>query len=108
MLKRCLWLLSIRNWGDDMNESTTITIDNIVQLIEGIAEAEYQRGYVAGLEEKRLTEKHWGKEKEDKTELNNIIKNVHGSIENRINAAYNLGRREGYKEQELCEEDKTE
>lgn len=91
-----------------MNESTTITIDNIVNLIEGIAKAEYQRGYVAGLEEKRLTEKHWGKEKEDKTELNNIIKNVHGSIENRINAAYNLGRREGYKEQELCEEDKTE
>ena len=91
-----------------MKESTTITIDNIVKLIEGIAEAEYQRGYVAGLEEKRLTEKHWGKEKEDKTELNNIIKNAHGSIENRINAAYNLGRREGYKEQELCEEDKTE
>ncbi|MEE1352074.1 MAG: hypothetical protein UHM23_08520 [Clostridia bacterium] len=49
-----------------MNESTTITIDNIAKLIKGIAEAEYQRGYVAGLEEKRLTEKHWGKEKEDK------------------------------------------
>lgn len=43
-----------------MNESTTITIDNIVKLIEGIAKAEYQRGYVAGLEEQRLTEKHWG------------------------------------------------
>ena len=42
--------------------------------------------------------------REDKTELNNIIKNAQGSIENRINAAYNLGRREGYKEQELCEE----
>ena len=79
-----------------MNESTTITIDNIAKLIKGIAEAEYQRGYVAGLEEQRLTEKHWGKEKEDKTELNNIIKNAHGSIENRINAAYNLGRRECY------------
>lgn len=50
-----------------MNESITITIDNIVQLIEGIAETEYQRGYVAGLEE-MLTAKHWGKEKEDKTE----------------------------------------
>lgn len=48
-----------------MKESTTITIDNIVKLIEGIAKAEYQRGYVAGLEEKRLTEKHWGKEKEE-------------------------------------------
>lgn len=44
-----------------MNESTTITIDNIVKLIEGIAKAEYQRGYVAGLEEKRLTEKYWGR-----------------------------------------------
>lgn len=51
-----------------MNESTTITIDNIVKLIEGIAKAEYQRGYVDGLEEQRLTEKYWGKEKEDKTE----------------------------------------
>lgn len=78
-----------------MNESTTITIDNIAKLIKGIAEGEYQRGYVAGLEEKRLTEKHWGKNKEDKTELNNIIKNAHGSIENRINAAYNLGKKEG-------------
>ena len=28
-------------------------------------------------------------------ELNNIIKNVHGSIENRINAAYNLGKKDG-------------
>lgn len=43
-----------------MRESTTITIDNIVKLIEGIAKAEYQRGYVAGLEEQRLTDKHWG------------------------------------------------
>jgi hypothetical protein len=47
-----------------MNESTTITIDNIVKLIEGIAKAEYQRGYVAGLEEQRLTDLHWGKDKQ--------------------------------------------
>lgn len=42
-----------------MNESTTITIDNIVKLIEGIAKAEYQRGYADALKEKELTEKHW-------------------------------------------------
>lgn len=28
-------------------------------------------------------------------ELNNIIKNAHGSIENRIKAAYNLGKKDG-------------
>lgn len=47
--------------GGNMTETTTITIDNIVKLIEGIAQSEYQRGYANGLEEKRLTEKHWGR-----------------------------------------------
>ena len=55
-----------------MNESTTITIDNIVKLIEGIAKAEYQRGYVAGLEEKRLTEKHWGRKQPEKPILDKM------------------------------------
>lgn len=54
-----------------MNESTTITIDNIVKLIDGIAKAEYQRGYVAGLEEKRLTEKHWGRKQPEKKNCDN-------------------------------------
>ena len=51
-----------------MNESTKISIDNIVKLVKLIAESEYRRGYVDGLEEQRLTEKYWGKDKEDKTE----------------------------------------
>jgi len=51
-----------------MTEATAITIDNIVKLVEEIAQAEYQRGYANGLEEKRLTEKHWGKKPEKSCE----------------------------------------
>lgn len=42
-----------------MTEATRITIDNIERMIEKIAETEYRRGYADGLNEKRLTEKHW-------------------------------------------------
>ena len=56
-----------------MTETTKITIDTIGKLIEKTAEAEYQRGYATGLEEKRLTEKHWGRKtgkwvKDERTE----------------------------------------
>lgn len=46
-----------------MRESTAVTIDNIAKLAEALAKSEYSRGYANGLEEKRLTDKHWGKPK---------------------------------------------
>lgn len=67
-----------------MTNATSITIDNIINMIEKIAETEYRRGYADALKEKELTEKHWKqadimdllhdswkeriKEREDKTE----------------------------------------
>lgn len=90
-----------------MNESTTITIDNIAKLIKGIAEAEYQRGYVAGLEEKRLTEKHWGCKQPEKKNCNNckyghnenacLLKEMHNGICN-----------DDFSQWEPYKEDKTE
>lgn len=42
-----------------MTNATSITIDNIINMIEKIAETEYRRGYADALKEKELTEKHW-------------------------------------------------
>lgn len=67
-----------------MTNASSITLDNIINLIEKMLETEYRRGYADALKEKELTEKHWKhaevtdllhglwkeriKEREDKTE----------------------------------------
>lgn len=67
-----------------MTNASSITLDNIINLIEKMLETEYRRGYADAFKEKELTEKHWKqaevtdllhglwkdriKEREDKTE----------------------------------------
>lgn len=89
-----------------MNESTTITIDNIAKLIKGIAEAEYQRGYVAGLEEKRLTDKYWGRKQPEKKNCNNCKYGKDPSICMLKDTFETCGN--DFSQWEPCEEDKTE
>lgn len=42
-----------------MTNASSITLDNIINLIEQMLETEYRRGYADALKEKELTEKHW-------------------------------------------------
>lgn len=42
-----------------MTNASSITLDNIINMIEKIAETEYRRGYADALKEKELTAKHW-------------------------------------------------
>ena len=59
-----------------MTNASSITLDNIINLIEKMLETEYRRGYADALKEKELTEKHW--KQADVTDL------LHGLWKERI------------------------